>query len=71
MKIERLSGLEKLAVQDPTLTPIHLNPFAVIARSALHTSLVELRRKKLASLWHHEFLHPTVHAPIALSAQSH
>ena len=42
-EMERLSGLQKLVVR-------HHNLLAVVARGALHMSLVELRRKKLASL---------------------
>jgi hypothetical protein len=43
-QMERLSGLQKLVVR-------HRNLLAVAAKGALRTSLVELRRKKLASLW--------------------
>ncbi len=44
MKMECTSGLQKLAVR-------HRTRLQVAIKRALHMSLVELRRKKLASLW--------------------
>lgn len=49
-KMEQQNGLRELVEQDPTLTAMHRSPLAVAARGASHTSLVELCRKKLASL---------------------